>query len=210
MSSAANEPDRAADEPGAVSALRILVVDADDRTRESVVGILGIRHRFNVVGSAGHVGEAVALSQAHNPQVMILDPRLPEVSDGMALIRRLRQRDAHVAILAVGWSPDLEHDALAAGADAFVRKTFKPGDLSSAIALCMDHRLAGEVDRIGEAEADIARVKGEPALTLVDPITAPTPDARPNGRYEAAADSSEAAQPTSVGPVPVRGAGLIL
>ena len=210
MSSAANEPDHAADEPGTVSALRILVVDADDRTRESVVGILGIRHRFIVVGSAGHVGEAVALAQAYRPQVVVLDPRLPEVSDGMALIRQLRQQDAAVAILAVGWSPDLEHQAMDAGADAFVRKTFKPGDLSSAIARCMDHRLAGEVDRIEEAEADIARVKGAPALTLVDPITAPTPDARPNGRYEAAADSSEAAQPTSVGPVPVRGAGLIL
>jgi DNA-binding NarL/FixJ family response regulator len=210
MSSAANEPDHAADEPGTVSALRILVVDADDRTRESDVGILGIRHRFNVVGSAGHVGEAVALAQAYRPQVVVLDPRLPEVSDGMALIRQLRQQDAAVAILAVGWSPDLEHQAMDAGADAFVRKTFKPGDLSSAIARCMDHRLAGEVDRIEEAEADIARVKGAPALTLVDPITAPTPDARPDGRYEAAADSSEAAQPTSVRPVPVRGAGLIL
>jgi DNA-binding NarL/FixJ family response regulator len=207
MSSAANEADHAADEPGTVSALRILVVDADDRTRESVVGILGIRHRFNVVGSAGHVGEAVALSQAHNPQVVILDPRLPEVSDGMALIRRLRQRDAHVAILAVGWSPDLEHDALAAGADAFVRKTFKPGDLSSAIALCMDHRLAGEVDRIGEAEADIARVKGEPALTLVDRRPDRSPEARPSGRFDAAAG---VAQPSSVPPAPVPGAGRIV
>src|SRR5690348_16432545 len=153
MSSAVNEPDPAADEHGAVSALRILVVDADDRTRESVVGILGIRHRFNVVGSAGHVGEALLLTQDHRPQVVILDPRLPEVSDGMALIRRLRQGDAAVAILAVGWSPDLEHQALAASAVAFVRKTFKPGDLSSAIARCMDHRLAGEVDRIEEARA---------------------------------------------------------
>lgn len=207
MSSAANEHDRPADELGAVSALRILVVDADDRTRESVVGILGIRHRFNVVGSAGHVGEAIALAQAHHPQVVVLDPRLPEVSDGMALIRRLRQQDAAVAILAVGWSPDLEHQALDAGADAFVRKTFKPGDLSSAIARCMDHRLAGEVDRIEEAHADIARVKGEPGLTLVDPISENGPSASSGTSWKA---SSEAAQPTSIRPVPARGAGLIL
>ena len=203
MSSAVNEPDHAADEPGAVSALRILVVDADDRTRESVVGILGIRHRFNVVGSAGHVGEAVELAKVHRPQVVILDPRLPEVSDGMALIRRLRQLDAAVAILAVGWSPDLEHQALDAGADAFVRKTFKPGDLSSAIARCMDHRLAGEVDRIEEAHADIARVKGEPALTLVDPIVEAGPSARSDAR-------PDATQPTPIRPVRASGAGLIL
>jgi DNA-binding NarL/FixJ family response regulator len=138
----------------------------------------------------------------HRPQVVVLDPRLPEVSDGMALIRRLRQLDADVAILAVGWSPDLEHQALVAGADGFVRKTFKPGDLSTAIARCMDRRLAAEVDRIAAAQADIARVKGEPGLTLVDlATTAPA----------AHADALPAPSPEpSRRPVPARGAGLIL
>ena len=41
----------APDDPAATP--RLLVVDADDRTRESIVGLLGIRHRFDVVGSAG-------------------------------------------------------------------------------------------------------------------------------------------------------------
>src|SRR3954452_952536 len=141
MSSAAPEPPYAADEPGAGAALRILVVDADDRTRESIVGILGIRHRFDVVGSAGHVGEALAIATADRPDVVILDPRLPEVTDGIALIRRLRVIDPDTAILAVGWSPDLEHQALDAGADGFVRKTFKPGDLANAIGRCMDCRV---------------------------------------------------------------------
>ena len=177
MSSAAYEPDHAADDPGAASALRILVVDADDRTRESVAGILGIRHRFDVVGTAGHVDAAIGLARAHRPQVVVLDPRLPEVSDGMALIRRLRHLDPDVAILAVGWSPDLEHQALVAGADGFVRKTFKPGDLSTAIARCMDRHVAIDVDRIEAARADIARVKGEPALTLIDSIGMAATDA---------------------------------
>jgi DNA-binding NarL/FixJ family response regulator len=121
------------------AAPRVLVVDADDRTRESVVGILGIRHRFTVVASAGHVGEAIALTREHRPDVVILDPRLPEVSDGMALIGSLRSILPSVRICVVGWSPDLEHEALANGADVFVRKTFKPGDLSGAISRCMQH-----------------------------------------------------------------------
>jgi DNA-binding NarL/FixJ family response regulator len=203
MSSAAYQPDHAADDLGVASALRILVVDADDRTRESVAGILGIRHRFDVVGTAGHVDAAIALAAAHRPQVVVLDPRLPEVSDGIALIRRLRQLDADVAILAVGWSPDLEHQALVAGADGFVRKTFKPGDLSTAIARCMDHRVAIDVDRIAVAQADIARVKGEPALTLIDP----TGNAAPDAPVETAPASSP--EP-SLRPVPTRGSGLIL
>lgn len=117
--------------------LRLVVVDADDRTRESVVGLLGIRGRFRVVGSAGHLGAAVRLVEQHRPDVVILDPRLPEITGGIALIRAVRGIDPEIRILAVGWSPELEHDSLEAGADGFVRKTFKPADLADAIARCM-------------------------------------------------------------------------
>ena len=84
--SAAHEPDHA-DDLGMASALRILVVDADDRTRESVAGILGIRHRFDVVGD-GRTRRGGDRPRPRTPAaVVVLDPRLPEVSDGMALIR---------------------------------------------------------------------------------------------------------------------------
>ena len=84
-----------------------------------------------------------------------------------------------------------------------MRKTFKPGDLSSAIARCMDRRVAIDIDRIEAAQADIARVKGEPGLTLVDPIVEVVP--RPPS------DASSAPSPApSRRPVPARGAGLIL
>jgi DNA-binding NarL/FixJ family response regulator len=119
---------------------RLLVVDADDRTRESIVGILGIGHRFEVVGSAAHAGAAIALMKQLRPDVVVIDPRLPELPDGIALIKRIRTIDPRVRILAVGWTPALEHDTLEAGADGFVRKTFKPGDLSGAIDRCMDAR----------------------------------------------------------------------
>ena len=137
MSTAAPEPTGVSDDPGAAR-LRILVVDADDRTRESVVGLLGIRHRFDVVGSAGHVADAIALTKERRPDVVILDPRLPEVIDGLSLIHRMRSIHPAVRVCVVGWTPDLEHEALANGADVFVRKTFKPGDLAAAIGRCTD------------------------------------------------------------------------
>ena len=84
-----------------------------------------------------------------------------------------------------------------------MRKTFKPGDLSTAIARCMDRRIAIDIDRFDAAQADIARVKGEPGLTLVNPIEEAAP-ADPS-------DASSAPSPEpSRRPVPARGAGLIL
>jgi DNA-binding NarL/FixJ family response regulator len=131
--------------PDGAACPTVLVVDADDRTRESMVGLLGIGQRFRVVGSAGHLALAVELAEAHHPDIVIVDPRLPEVSDGMTLIARLRAMGAAIRILAVGWSPSLEHQALAAGAHGFVRKTFRPSDLAAAVNRCLD----GCVDEAG-------------------------------------------------------------
>ena len=129
-------PAAAAASPAAVGP-RVLVVDADGRTRASLVGILGIRHRFTVIGSTGQVPEAVALVRELRPDVVIVDPRLPDVSGGVALIRRIRAIDPAVHILALGWSPDLENATLTAGAHGFMRKTLKPGDLDDAVERCL-------------------------------------------------------------------------
>lgn len=132
---------------------RVLVVDADDRTRECIVGILGIRHQYRIVGSAGHAAAAESLAREHHPDVMIVDPRLPEVSDGIGLIRRLRAIDPRIHVLALGWSPELESRALHAGAHAFLRKTLKPGDLATAITRCMSEDGPGAIPQVGTGHA---------------------------------------------------------
>lgn len=136
---------------------RLLVVDADDRTRESIVGLLRIRHRFDVVGSAGHTVAAIALLREHHPDVVIVDPRLPELPDGIALIRRIRAIAPGARILALGWSPELEHDTHVAGADGFLRKTFKPAELTAAIERCID----------GATADASAKPTAEPAAGLI-------------------------------------------
>jgi DNA-binding NarL/FixJ family response regulator len=149
---AASAADAAAG-PAAAAPLRLVVVDADDRTRESIVGLLSIRGRFRVVGNAGTPAAAVALVAQHRPDVVILDPRLPEPSGGTALIRRLRALAPDVHILALGGSPDLEQAVLQAGADTFVRKTFKPAELADAVGRCLELRPRSAASRVAAGPA---------------------------------------------------------
>lgn len=129
-----SRPDPHSDVP-----LRVLVVDADDRVRESLTGLLAIGGRCMVVASAGQVGPALDLALDLCPDVVIVDPRLPEVDGGIAFITRLRANLPSVRILAMSWSDSLESAAIASGADGFVRKTFRPGELTAAILAARHH-----------------------------------------------------------------------
>jgi DNA-binding NarL/FixJ family response regulator len=113
--------------------LRILVVDADDRVRESLTGLLAIGDRVLVVGSSGQAEPALALANEFRPDVVVVDPRLPGVEGGLSFIATLRARCPDIRILAMSWSDALERTALDGGAHGFVRKTFRPTELVAAI-----------------------------------------------------------------------------
>ncbi len=113
--------------------LRVLVVDADERTRESLAGLLGIGRRCIVVGKAGHPLEAMQLLTEFVPDVVVIDPRLPELDGGRAFIARVRELSPKTRVLVMGWSDATEQDSLLNGADAFVRKTFRPRELVEAV-----------------------------------------------------------------------------
>jgi DNA-binding NarL/FixJ family response regulator len=123
-----HEPD-----PGPVAPLRVLVVDADDRTRESLTGILGIGRDVVVVGSAGQPASALDLVATESPDVVVVDPRLPEMDGGLAFLARLRADAPGVRILVMGGGEGIDQPALARRSDGFIRKTFRPGELAAAI-----------------------------------------------------------------------------
>jgi CheY-like chemotaxis protein len=114
----------------------VLIVDADDRTRASLCGLLAIRGRCRVVADAGRAADAVTQIRSQRPDVIVLDPRLPELDGGLAFIRTVRSLDPDVRILAMGPTGPLETATAEAGADAFVRKTFRPDELADAVLRC--------------------------------------------------------------------------
>jgi DNA-binding response OmpR family regulator len=77
--------------------------------------------------------EALELLAAFTPDVVVIDPRLPEIDGGRALIGRVRETSPATRVLVMGWSDAIEQDCLLNGADAFIRKTFKPRELVDAV-----------------------------------------------------------------------------
>ena len=112
---------------------RVLVVDADERVRESLAGLLSIGGHVVVVGTAGDPAAALDLISTTNPDIVMLDPRLPDVDRGISLVSRLHAEAPGVRIVVMSWSDSLEDGLVDCGADGFVRKTFRPSELFAAI-----------------------------------------------------------------------------
>ncbi len=119
-----------------VQPLRIVLVDSDDLVRESLTGLLGIGRRLRVVGAAGDRAEALRLVRAMQPDVLVVDPRLPELASGLEFIAEARRLAPTVAVLVIGSAEVVERAAASLGVDACARKTFKPDDLTAAILAC--------------------------------------------------------------------------
>jgi CheY-like chemotaxis protein len=87
--------------------LRLLVVDADRRVRSSLAGLLALVDSVEVVGTVGHARAALEACETQRPDAVVIDPRLPELTDGVAFIRGLRASRPEVQVVAVAWSPVL-------------------------------------------------------------------------------------------------------
>ncbi|HEX2753849.1 MAG TPA: response regulator transcription factor [Candidatus Limnocylindrales bacterium] len=126
------------DPAAAPAPLRVLLVDPDDRVRESLAGLLCIGQRCLVIGTAGTADGAVRLAAETAPDVVVVDPRLPGI-DGTALIARLRAVAKDTRVLVLNWSETAD---LTSGADAYARKTFRPHELIDAVLATTRRTLA--------------------------------------------------------------------
>lgn len=126
------------DSAAAPAPCRVLLVDPDDRVRESLAGLLRIGAKCLVIGTAGTADGAVLLAAETAPDVVVVDPRLPG-TDGAALITRLRAVAPDTRVLVLNWSETAD---LTSGADAYARKTFRPHELIDAVVAMTRRSLA--------------------------------------------------------------------
>jgi two-component system, NarL family, nitrate/nitrite response regulator NarL len=131
-------PDKPPDAPG----LRIVIVDADRRVRQSLAGLLTLAG-VPVVATAGAIPEALAIVEQVQPAVVLVDPRLPDIDAGEALIAATRDLAPGATVILMGWSDALERPGLIASADGYLPKASAPEEfVAAALAACGCEALA--------------------------------------------------------------------
>jgi two-component system response regulator DevR len=121
------------DSPIAAS-LRILVVDDHEVVRQGLVALLDRRDGFQVVAQAGTVAEAIEQARRFEPDIVILDVRLPDGS-GIEACREIRSELPKTRVIMLTSYPDEEAvlSAIVAGASGYLLKQIRARDLVAAI-----------------------------------------------------------------------------
>lgn len=103
--------------------IRVLITDDHSIVREGLALILETADNITVVGEAADGAEAIALVAAHQPDVVLMDLRMPGM-DGLTAIDHLQRDYPHVAIVILTTynEDDLMVRGLQKGAKGFLLK----------------------------------------------------------------------------------------
>ncbi|HUL34856.1 MAG TPA: response regulator transcription factor [Candidatus Eisenbacteria bacterium] len=114
--------------------IRVLVADDSPTALRSVCDYLEFAGGFDVVGTASDGVNAVQLASRHQPDLALLDFRMPRLN-GLQAAKKLRQEhpDLRVIIYSEITGPALEEECRMHGADGFIAKNRLPETLLSEI-----------------------------------------------------------------------------
>jgi len=117
-----------------MSDIRLLLVDDHDVVRTGIKILLENQPDLVIVGEASTGMQALSLAKTTNPDVVVMDLTLPDIS-GIEATRRLKESCPQVAVVALTIHEDEQYffEMLQAGASGYVPKRAAPEDLISAI-----------------------------------------------------------------------------
>jgi DNA-binding NarL/FixJ family response regulator len=116
--------------------IRVLVADDQQAVRAGFAALLETQPDITVVATAADGQEAVQQSQEHQPDIVLMDIRMP-VMDGIAATRQIcavaRDTRPRVLVLTTFDLNEYVYDALQAGASGFLLKDAPPATLFEAV-----------------------------------------------------------------------------
>jgi DNA-binding NarL/FixJ family response regulator len=116
--------------------VRVLVVDDQELVREGIASLLGIQPGITVVGTAADGQEAVEAALSLEPDVALMDVRMPRMSGVQAVsVLRSRVPACRVVMLTTFDNDEYVVEALRAGAAGYLLKNLPAARLAEAVRL---------------------------------------------------------------------------
>ena len=114
--------------------IRLLVVDDHEVVRQGLVALLVRRPNLHVVAEAGTVKEAIEAARRYQPDLVIMDVRLPD-GTGIEACREIREERPETRVVMLTSYPDEDAvlSAIVAGASGYLLKQVRARDLVDAI-----------------------------------------------------------------------------
>jgi DNA-binding NarL/FixJ family response regulator len=121
-------------EGGKMSMIRILVADDQPLMRDGLKTVLDLQKDFHVIGTARNGSEAARMADALQPDILLMDIRMPEM-DGVEGLKLIRRKHPELKVIMLTTFNDDEYiiQALAAGANGYLLKDLEMEKLSEAI-----------------------------------------------------------------------------
>ncbi len=116
--------------------VRVMVVDDQQLMRDGISSLLSIQEGVEMVGTASDGQEAIEQALALQPDVILMDVRMP-VMNGIAATEKIRQQLPSCQVLMLTTFDDEEEivKALIAGATGYLLKDIPAQDLANAVRL---------------------------------------------------------------------------
>jgi DNA-binding NarL/FixJ family response regulator len=148
-----------------MSELRVLVADDQCLVRESIAALLDIQDGMRVVGTAVDGQDAIAQAEALQPDVVLMDVRMP-VLDGVAAVSLLHERmpSCRVIMLTTFDDEDLVVRALRAGATGYLLKDLPARELAEAVRLAHAGVVQFDPAAVARLVSALDRSAGTPGL----------------------------------------------
>jgi DNA-binding NarL/FixJ family response regulator len=157
--------------------VRILIVDNQALFREGLRTLLSVRPDLEVIGEAGDGKEAIQMAAKLQPDIILMDLRMP-VLDGVAATRRITATNPDCRIIVLTTFDDDEHifDGLRAGAVGYLLKDVPSEQLVEAIRATGRGESFLQPSVAAKVVAEFARIVGnQPSAAsrqaLVEPLS---------------------------------------
>jgi len=146
--------------------IKVLIADDQQVVRHGLSSLLAFQKDLQVVGEAAHGEEACAMVRDFQPDVVLMDIRMP-VLDGIGATKRILEANSAVRIIVLTTfdEDDLIFQALKAGAAGYLLKDTPSEKIASAIRTVFDgNTLLGPTVSKKVADQLVRTKRAEPLL----------------------------------------------